>query len=279
MTDEALRFLDVVRLRGVLFEKKRALKQAQGVAFNLDDYGDDETAKVVSIVGQQWLASGLPCLHLGHKLAASMLFSDVGSAPDLPMPWAAFAVYVPPGILEGPVALVVAKDRLGPSDEVLWIVTADHEGTIQWVPPTETLREIAERATTLGGEVETWSHFATRLVILACAELAVYRPSTAPPIENRSVKRDKRTGEPCLWNFQLTRPVNLDLREELRAWAASRRSAEPRKLTVQSVVRGHYKTQPHGPKNSLRKWMYIEPHRRGDFEAPTAERPHLIGRQ
>lgn len=116
-----------------------------------------------------------------------------------------------------------------------------------------------------------------RLVALVCAELAVHRPAQAPRANNRTIKRDRRKGEPQLWNFQLTRPVNVDCREEVRAWARSDTAGDPRTLTVRSHVRGHYKRQPHGPRSSLRKWIYVPPHQRGPDDAPLAVRIHKLG--
>jgi len=44
------------------------------------------------------------------------------------------------------------------------------------------------------------------------------------------------------------------------------------KLKVRTLVAGHWKRQPYGPKNSLRKWQQRDPVWRGDINAPVAER-------
>jgi hypothetical protein len=261
----------------MLFEKKKTLAlhgHLAGVR-GIDDYGDRDTARVATIVGHGWMCSGFPCVHLGHKLAASMMFSDVSNAPDLPMPWPAFAIYVPPGVIGGAYAIAVANEAL-PIGERIWMISADESGSISYVPPVASLEELMTRAEALGGETAKWARLAQRLVVLVCAELAAYRPSNAPPANARP-KRDKRTGEPIVWSFQLTRPVDLDLREQVRDWALGPNAGDLRALSLQSLVRGHYKTQPHGPRNSLRKWIYREPFWRGPRDAPIADRPHRIG--
>jgi hypothetical protein len=111
MNDLALGFLDVLRLRGLLFEKQKTLRQRKT---SIDAYGEDDLTRVAAIIGHAWLRCGFPCVHFGHKLAASMLLSDVRNGPDLPMPWPAFGIYVPPGILAGPFAIAVATDDIQP---------------------------------------------------------------------------------------------------------------------------------------------------------------------
>jgi hypothetical protein len=65
-------------------------------------------------------------------------------------------------------------------------------------------------------------------------------------------------------------PVKHDFREHVRSFARGERD----KLSVQSLISGHYKMQPYGPQRSLRKLIWLEPYWRGPEDAPIPIRPH-----
>jgi hypothetical protein len=67
--------------------------------------------------------------------------------------------------------------------------------------------------------------------------------------------------------------VKLDLRPAIKAYIDGDRKAG--QLSVQRVVAGHHKWQPHGPQNSLRKWIFIEPYYQGPEEGAIVVRPHV----
>lgn len=71
----------------------------------------------------------------------------------------------------------------------------------------------------------------------------------------------------------LGRPVRTDVREGLRRFLGG----EGKSPTVQFLVRGHYRNQPHGPQNSKRKIIWIQPHWKGPEEGLILARPHAIG--
>lgn len=92
--------------------------------------------------------------------------------------------------------------------------------------------------------------------------------------KGRPRSRALRRGIPKAWNFHLRRPVVVDCREWLKALAKGEVS---RSITVQSLVRGHWKNQPCGPGRTERKFIHIEPYWRGPEDAPIAVRPHILG--
>jgi hypothetical protein len=71
--------------------------------------------------------------------------------------------------------------------------------------------------------------------------------------------------------YLLGKPVKIDLRLAVRAFVEGR-SKGP--MTIQRLVAGHHKNQPHGPGNSLRKWIFIEPYWQGPSDAAIVVRPH-----
>ena len=52
-----------------------------------------------------------------------------------------------------------------------------------------------------------------------------------------------------------------------------------RSPSVQVLVSGHYKMQPHGTKNSLRKLIWRAPFWRGPDDAPIPIRAHVLGKE
>ena len=72
--------------------------------------------------------------------------------------------------------------------------------------------------------------------------------------------------------YVLGKPVKIDFRQAVRAFVEGR-SRGP--MTVQRLVAGHHKRQPHGPNSSLRKWIFVEPYWQGPVEAPIVVRPHV----
>jgi hypothetical protein len=47
-------------------------------------------------------------------------------------------------------------------------------------------------------------------------------------------------------------------------------------VTVRTLVAGHWKTQPYGPKSTLRKTIWREPFWRGPLEAPEIKTLHVL---
>jgi hypothetical protein len=73
---------------------------------------------------------------------------------------------------------------------------------------------------------------------------------------------------------KLGRPVKVDARETVGDYVAGRTG---RVTNVRTLVAGHWKWQPHGPKSSLRRWQHVECYWRGDEDAPRIIRPHVLG--
>jgi hypothetical protein len=98
--------------------------------------------------------------------------------------------------------------------------------------------------------------------------------------QERSVDLKKKLG-PYAERFQkspesriyvLGKPVKVDFRQAVRAFIEGRTRGP---MTVQRLVAGHHKRQPHGPGGSLRKWIFIEPYWQGPSDAEIVVRPHV----
>jgi len=76
--------------------------------------------------------------------------------------------------------------------------------------------------------------------------------------------------------FIIGKPIELDCREMLRDFLEGR-SRKSTALTTQFLVRGYWRQQPYGPKNSLRRRQWIQPFWRGPEEGVIPVREHKLG--
>jgi hypothetical protein len=119
-----------------------------------------------------------------------------------------------------------------------------------------------------------------RLIVNAALAMSdPTRVSSNTPKKSRHKMNSHFTGrrdpEPTCRTYILGKDVKLqhDLRHEVRRYMAGERKS----LSVQVLVSGHYKMQPHGPHNSLRKLIWREPFWRGPEDAPIPIRSHTLG--
>lgn len=243
----------------------------------------DECTLVVAVAAG-WALCGFPTLQPTHKLAASLMatYLPADLLPDLQLPWDTFAITVPDGLLEplAPegVSLRIALTGLCLSGGRLHLWTAfDRFGELHLTPLPNGLRDLIDGAhlTTPPTPGSLIQELLGRL-ILGClieldqpagrAEVARGAPRPSAP---------KRKGDlPSAWTFVMRRDVRVDLRTWVRNYAAgNHRGSSP---GVQVLVRGHHKRQPHGPQQTLRKWIHVEPYWRGDDALPIAIRSHKL---
>jgi hypothetical protein len=72
---------------------------------------------------------------------------------------------------------------------------------------------------------------------------------------------------------KIGRPVKIDARDTIARYVSGRTASV---TNVRTLVAGHWKNQPHGPKSSLRRWQHVECYWRGDADAPLIIRPHVL---
>jgi hypothetical protein len=93
-----------------------------------------------------------------------------------------------------------------------------------------------------------------------------------------SFKKTKRVGgAPELNNarYMLSAPVQVDLRDVVHAVQRGEKRRGG-KLTVQFLVRGHWKNQAHGPHLSLRKRKWLQPYWKGDESTRILLRDYIV---
>ncbi len=248
-----------------------------------------------------WSACAFPQITITHKLAASLMATDVPAEllPDVPLPWPAFLLVPPDGLLEidgEPVRVIAVIDGHAHMTGLPWLraggLTSGHRFSAfvfgrsrVWHGGANTLAElVAEPKEAAGG----WGVGSTlsgriacmigRLIVGALVELdaaehrsAVRRGAPAPKI----VKG--RGPEPRAWVFELRRDVRVDVRQYVRDYLAGTGSGHA--PSVQVLVRGHRKRQVCGKGRADRRWIHVEPYWRGPEDAPIALRSHRLTRE
>lgn len=243
---------------------------------------DDEIRLLVleAVSEALWAGSGFQRVNLGHKLAALMMSTNVPAdvIDVIDVPWRAFLLDVPVGLIEASAAPVVTHALVSrASDGDVLLVALDCSRSDQ--PVLQTAFYVKRM---LGDEYRDSEHMSmrsmkalARLALGVCVELMSHRPSVRAGTA-KTGRRDHRDGDPPETpTYTITSDIKIDCREAVREYCrgAGRTSS---KTDVQSFVRGYWKMQPHGPGNSQRRLQQISPHWRGDKTGPIALRSFIL---
>jgi hypothetical protein len=113
----------------------------------------------------------------------------------------------------------------------------------------------------------------SRIVLGLCLHLTTPQVLADARRRARSKRfRNVRSGPPQMTNFVIGNDVKVDVTRAVREYV-TRGGRAP---SVQSLVRGHWKRQAHGPGLSLRKWIEIHPYWRGPEDGPVVLRSHIV---
>ena len=118
-----------------------------------------------------------------------------------------------------------------------------------------------------------------RLIAGVCLAMSDPNVVTGRPTGHRSAKRSERgekRGDASAARFDVFRigsPIKIDCRSEVSDYLSGRRRTTP---TVRSLVRGHWKRQHHGERNSRVKVIWVQPYWKGPLSAPITLRPHVL---
>lgn len=228
----------------------------------------------------EWRESSYARLEVSHKLAASLCLTDVPDEVEVRAPWQAWSLVVPDGLLNiarvwmrglEPIvalkrdgtALLLGDARIA-EEELLEFVQARDEDFQQrheddFYPRLE---KLDERVLAMLDSL-----------VKGCC-LALRSPEAFE--KKRSLSRKKRR---CVApdfdqaRYMLSAPVKIDLREHVRTLLRNGHGVGPK---VQFLVRGHWRNQACGPKQSLRKTIWIEPFWKGPEETRILLRGHRV---
>lgn len=249
--------------------------------------GDESVAREFLFVSATWASCGFPIVQPTHKLAASLMATDIPSelVPEIAIPWPAFVVAVPDGLItyDGiPVRLASFVDthaRGMPAEGrgkryVMTIFAHSAQRTALAASGFDDVKNLSKLSSEHGPEKSRAAEMLGRLVLGALIELdspahkAMVQQGPPPPKQRN--KREEPT--PRAWIFELRRDVKVDA----RSWVREYVSKGGKSPSVQVLVRGHMKRQPWGKGRAMRKWIQIEPFWRGSADAPIAVRAHRM---
>lgn len=262
----------------------------------------DVFARHEAALGWRWACSSFATVVIGHKLAASFCATSIPDDPamDVPLAWPCFRIRVPDGLLST-ASIFVWRGRQGSIDiekmttqenrervGVCTLYTASHLVKFGFEPTVVGYASLEFDESTMrsggtgpnldkldaivrGDAHQREALLIGRLLVGVCLELA--QPRLSEQIDSERVRRAKRlraSAKPVAWLFKLGREVKIDARPYVRDFL----DGNARSVHVQSLVRGHHKMQAHGPQNSLRKLIHVEPYWRGPEDAPIVVRDH-----
>lgn len=238
----------------------------------------------------KWVDCGCPRLLIDDKFAALMISTDVKSDDDIQPPYDAFEMRVPKGLLlpkGGGDITFIQVFRCKIFGEYLWSYRAvaanvERVAHTEFEHPTVTYRrvlvkskdlryinedEAAKYKTTRNSHESLLTECIGKLIASTCVALSdpdmVRERKTS---KGRGCKTKRLSGAPNVREFVVGKPVKIDCRQAVRDYIAGE-TGKGNKLTVQTLVRGHWRNQAHGVGRQLRKMIHIEPFWRGPEDA------------
>lgn len=247
-----------------------------------------------------WCHQGFPQVVMGHKYAAALLATKL--SPDVlslvKPPWRAFFIEVPHGLLlvednerkreVSVTGLLVAHIDHAPSGEKRWayftltetqvnlwkhgasaelLLAQKVAGAYDDEPFLEEMTNLDERCNVLIG----------RLILNVCLAFSDPENVKAPKPDKKGARgkhNARESSEPKVRTYVLGTTPSIDCRPQVEHYLRTGRVGHH--LNVQVLVAGHFKTQPHGPRNELRKIIWREPYWRGPDDAPILVKPHVL---
>ncbi len=249
-------------------------------------------ARRTCYIGAAWAECGFPILNVSHKLVALFMATGIPSefATDANLPWDTFAIRTPDGgegaiyRQDGKLVSTIGLARVSeynpeaPSEvaEALYFWHACQNAQISSLPIAnlgELVHKDADMLFTQSGIDDRSERLLRRLLVGTIIELD--QPRYKETIgKGKPPKKIRQNELPQCWNLELRRDTTIDLRPWVKRYLSG---GEGTAMTVQTMVRGHWKRQAHGPGRVDRKWIHIEPYWKGPDDAPIAVRDHVMG--
>jgi hypothetical protein len=291
VTEAALELVPTLASRGVPPEDAREFVDMMLVAAN-----EAAHSTVIMPARAGWYDSAMPTVDLGHKLAASLMVTTIGESilDELQLPFpGGLRVRVPTGLvtamsMDGQrkcniASAFVGKSRISNRKRAYVFGAQAPESNTELFGDYRTLKELYSSDklveenrlgpfdTHLDDHDARASLLLRRLVLNACLMLTMggkVKEARGRPVNHSN----RRQGPPMQRRYTLTTPVRHDFRQAVAEYV----ERKGRSINVQSMVTGHWKMQPCGPKLAERKRIFVEPYWRGPEDAPIALRPHKL---
>lgn len=243
----------------------------------------------------RWAGCGFPRIITSHSYASALMSTSVSeeSLEFVHPPWPAFLLDIPTGLLS------IDDPATGKLNELRWMLChqVQTQDRISWnyIAYTDTVLCLWRHGVNndmLCDEKlpsDCW-HDASfifhddrddrvasvlgRFIVGVCLSLSDPKNIKGDWKPGQSYEAGKKSQPPRdFLNIRLGKPISIDCRPSIHDYVNGNRS---RIATVKSLVRGHWKMQPHGPHSSLRKVIWREPFWRGPEGAPVLVRPTKI---
>lgn len=243
---------------------------------------DEENSAFPIYFSRRWARVGYPVVELGHKVAASLMFTHGSGVVEAP--WPAFSLKIPDGLVslrykgvDGTVTRVLC---MRPTDRWnKWLIRMDFRKTTGpdagaeksfYLSPTalddtfDLRSDSGDSWPELNRACEMVCRLAAGACMLATAKQDIVEREWRPKVKAER-RRTPGVEPPIGTRFIVAKNVELDLREQVHEYILGK-ARKGGKLTVQFVVRGHRRWQACGPKHSERKLIWINPFWKGPEE-------------
>lgn len=233
-----------------------------------------------TLTAAAWAQSGLQSVQFPHKYAAALMATDTSalSAEDIKLPWPAFEVLIPPG-------LIPPQGRLGNLSSVFladlehqnsgYILIQAFEGTTlstQCIDVQSLLGLTELRDTEWGWEDEAnssvnqaqlnrASQMAYRLVLNTILDINSLPAAQRLALGESRKKNKDALGRPNPSTHVLGRAIDLDCRPEIHEYVTGARPSAPKSTWL---VRGHWRQQACGQGYTQRRPRWIQPYFKGE---------------
>jgi hypothetical protein len=303
---------ELLAYRAKLKERKAAIDKSRDVIDRLDGKMPSNDLSLVLLASTPhglatlralayWAKSAYPQIVMGHKYAAALLVTNIGGdVVDLiKPPFESFLIEVPENLLfitkpDGtrvPIRRIIVSQYPHKDRGTVWAYGAITENgallyrygvsTADLLPPTigssfqpdEDSVFLSHSLSTEDGRVAS---LIGRLILGTCLTMAdpeaVKKIGTGHRGPSHPAANPRGAAEPVIRTFQIGKPVVHDFRDAVARFIAGTQ----RSLSVQTLIAGHFRNQPCGPKLSQRKVIWISPFWRGPEDAPILVRPHML---
>jgi hypothetical protein len=212
-----------------------------------------------------WARHGYNVMELSASFVAAMLLTDARAidVAEVRMPFGGILMLIPDGFARGAEGASYTKIHmteltgghlsLCASDGARMIDTLIRRDGLTWDSFDDLPGDLAD-------EDQRAAHTVRQIVFCALAYVGAVQSS----MERRDAAPRKRSAHvaeraPCLWSVGRTIQIHPDL---VRAARGGAREISFR-IKHRHIVRGHYREQPHGPRRSERKRIWIAPFWKG----------------
>jgi len=243
-----------------------------------------------------WARGGFHAVRLTGEQAAAFAWSAEDLDPaEVRAPWPALAIDIPAGVIpwksagepgrrgiDTSLTRLLVRDIVDEDDDdryvTLHATAADGDTTFFGPPVRASMLIKTWIAGCVGmndtpGDRRVWeclSRIAFSTMI-SMSDPARVRPARVKkPAKGQKWKTSALQG---LDYVDLDQPVTVDARDVVADYIGTGLAGH---IGVRVLVRGHHKSQPHGPRSGLRKVIWVDCFWRGPDGAPVAVHPHVL---